>query len=314
MKKNLLIGAMLLGAASFSMLTGFDSALTAEDVTAKMQEASANVNEVNGKADINFDASLSVPAADITMGLTAGGTENVSAVMDPLACAVDGEFTVSIMGQEMKAAVTAYGVMEDGKFAVYSNAEMEGEESAGWTKTSTDAAPITEMLNQLKGAPVALPFNFDLASAPIELNGKECYELSAVVPWNDVYLVAQSYLEQVAGADTASQLEAYGSLLSGLNITMTIYVNTESFLPEYVHVDLNDSDWSAIGALVSSMFGTDENGNPFEVELKVNATDIDVTYDYSTAVEIVLPEEAKSAQEVAPDTLLELVENADDAA
>ena len=119
MKKNLLIGAVLLGAASFSMLTGFDSALTAQDVVAKCQEASLSTNEANAQAVINLDADFAVPAAEIVLGIKSAGTEKVAFTLDPLAMAAEAQITASAMGQDFGVDVSVYGITEDDQFAVY---------------------------------------------------------------------------------------------------------------------------------------------------------------------------------------------------
>ena len=313
MKKNLLIGAVLLGAASFSMLTGFDSALTAQDVVAKCQEASLSTNEANAQAVINLDADFAVPAAEIVLGIKSAGTEKVAFTLDPLAMAAEAQITASAMGQDFGVDVSVYGITEDdGQFAVYTKEDM-GDGNAEWTKTTSDASQLTEMIEKLKANPVALPFDFTLAPEPIDLNGNEGYELSTTISWNDLYLLIKPYLEEAAGADASAQLDIYSTLLSGLKFNVVAYVNAETFKVEFCHIDLGQTDWTTIAALLSSLFGTDENGDAYQVTLTVNASDIDIVYYYATPVEIVLPEEAASAQvmDVDAGSLLEMVENAE---
>ncbi len=318
MKKNLLIGALLLGAASFSMLTGFDNTLTAQDILAKSQEAGKALNEVSADADINLDVDIAVPANDMSLGIQADGKEEIAAKMDPFGMQADMNMTVSLMGQNMVVDVSIYGIMEDDNtFSVYTKTAMEGEEAPQWTKTSTDGAQITQALEQAKNMTFdlsSLPFAFEVAPEATDVNGTECYVLSATATWNDLYLLAQPYLEQLPQEVPMDELDSYSQLLSGLKFNMQTCVDTETFRPMAVHLDVNGSDWTTIAALVSSLFGTDENGNAYEVSMDVKAADIDIVYDYTTPVEIVLPEEAASAQEADPSTLLDMVENADDAA
>ena len=318
MKKNFLIGAIILGAASFSMLTGFDSALTAEDVLAKSQEAGFNMEQVSADAGINFDVNIAVPAADMTLGIKADGKETMGMTMNPLGLAADMDMAVSAMGQNLNMKANIYGVMEEGdQFAMYTKVTMEGEEAPQWTKTTTDASQITAAMDQMKEMKFdfsSLPFTFKLDPEPMNVNGKECYVLSTSATFNEIYLLAEPFLGQLPEGVTKEELDSYSQLLSGLVFNLQMCVDTETFRPMSAHFDLEGSDLTTIAAMVSSLFGADENGNAYEVNLSVNAAAIDITYDYETPVEIVLPADAASAQAVDPSSLLDMVESADDAA
>ena len=316
MKKGLLLGALLLGAASFSMLTGFDSAATAEDVLQKYVDSSKNVEKASADADFVLDASIAVPAADMTMGLSASGTEAIAMTMDPLAMKADASFDVSMMGQNLNVKVSIYGVTEeDGSFALYVLTDT-GEGDAQWQKTATDAAQIQELIEKASTMQLdvsSLPLSFELAPAAVDVNGTECYELYASMGVADLLLVAQPYMDQIIPEGqgiTAEDIQTIGSLLSGIQFNISLDVDAETYKPMKVHLDLDGSDWTTIAALLASSFGTDDAGNPYEVNLDVNAVALDIVYDYESPVEISVPEEALGAAEADPDSLLEMVEDA----
>ena len=315
MKKGLLVGALLLGAASFSLLTGFDSAATAEDVMQNYLDASKEVQTVSADADLVLDANITVPAADMSMGLSASGTESMAMTMDPLALQADASFIISMMGQEMNVKVSMYGVEEDGQFALYMLADT-GEGDAEWQKTATDSEEIRQVLDQamnMKLDASSLPFSFELAPAAVDVNGKECYELYTSVGMSDLLLIAQPYIDQVAPEGesiSAEDIQMIGSLLGGIQFNVSMDVDCETYKPMKVHLDLDGSDWTTIAALIGSSFGTDDEGNPYEVNLAVNAVSLDIVYDYETPVEISVPEEALNAAEADPNSLLDMVEDA----
>ena len=316
MKKGLRLGALLLGAASFSLLTGFDSAATAEDVLQNYLDASKNVQTVSADADLVLDASIAVPAADMSMGLSASGTEAIAATMDPLGMKADASFDVSMMGQNMNVKVAMYGVTEeDGQFALYMLADT-GEGDAEWQKTAIDSAEIQQLLEQAMTMQLdasSLPVSFELAPAAVDVSGKECYELYTSMGMNDLLLTVQPYLDQVMPEGqgiSAEDLQTVGALLGGIQFNLSVDVDCEEYRPMKVHLDLDGSDWTTIAALLASSFGTDDEGNPYEVNLAVDTVSLDIVYDYETPVEITVPAEALSAAESDPDSLLEMVEDA----
>ena len=319
MKKSLLLGAVLLGAASFSFLTGFDSAATVDDVLQNYTEATKNITDVSASADFNVDVNVEIPSAQVNMGIKASGTEDVAVKMDPLSFKADASVTASMLGTDVDVAVSVYGIDDgNGNFSIYSQA-TEGGETTEWTKVDEDISSFMEIIENAKNNPIdfsSLPVEFVLSPEAYDIDGAECYEVSADISVNDMFLLIEPYMNQLEGQGiSASDMQTAQSLLSGLVVSTKLYIDTTSYLPVMIHLDFDQSEWSTIGALIGSMFGTDENGNAYEVSLNINSLEMDMFYDYETPVEIVLPADAASAKNVDSDSLLEMVENAaDDAA
>ena len=115
-KRNFLISATLLGAASF-MLTGFDSAATVEDVMAKYMEASQSLTEFSADATLNAQIGIDMSSdASGTSTLSVGGTGDFTMdyKLDPLTFGMSGNLDIGAMGVEQNMNMQIYIVPADG--------------------------------------------------------------------------------------------------------------------------------------------------------------------------------------------------------
>ncbi len=328
MKKGVILSAMLVGAASFAMLTGFDSAATAEDVLAKYTEASKNATDANAKVNLDADVTLNVPSMGGAFQITGGGTMDVAATMDPLAFSEAGTFNYSAVGQEGNIGVEMYGVTEDdGSVTMYIGADMDGEKQ--WQKQSIPAEDAQKLVEAAKNGNLDfgdLGINFDLASAPVDVNGTECYQLTTQLGWDDLKNVLNKSVEMAANLgseevteeqlqEVMSQLDQIEPIGSLFKVNVELDVATDTYLPMGAKIDLVDSDWASLAALVGPMMGIEnEDGTAADVELNVAALGMDFTYDYNTPVSVTVPDEAvNNAVEADPSELADVAGAAENA-
>lgn len=189
-----------------------------------------------------------------------------------------------------------------------------------WAKVTTQSGNLQELMEKARNMTVDyenLPFSYTLAEAPVTVNGRECYQLNAVMTLDELMLIVQPYLNDIG--DTAGvsgdELFAYSSLLSGLQFTYEVYIDTTTFQMIRFRMTTDGTDWSSIGANLSSLLSTGEDENQATVNLDVRQFEVTGDYNPDASVSIVVPEEALNAQELQEndlsDSLLDLVENAE---
>ncbi len=301
MKKKVLFCLAALGTAS--MLFGFDSAETAESVLEKMQ-AAANESSVAGvemNMDMNVDVSLDIDDGTTSSSIDIGASGNFDADVnkDPAAMSMEGKMDMSLLGQNQSVTMKMYSVSsEDGKVDtyLYSENSVTGEEGT-WQHQSADVSglDINELLEKTSGADFSeYGLDFELASEPVTVDGSECYLLSAVMDSSSFEKLLDKAME-ISGQDTISDenSEMIMSMLEGIKVKFEYYVDTASYLPVKFHMDLNDSDLSALSQYVAMAMGEMAEGS--SVEFILNDLSADAAMTYGDAKEIVVPEEALAA-------------------
>lgn len=299
MKKKL-FGAALAAFFSAAMVMGsFAGELTAEEIMEKSKAASESLNEVSATVDGKADVTLAFPDQNMTLGVTGSMGMYVAATLDPLAALVEASMTGDMMGQSGSMDMEIYMVPEDdGSLYVY--AGMDQGEGLEWMLTSIDAKTVSQYTDMLKGGKAMsdLPISFTLADGTVDVNGTECYSLVASLGWEDIMNLYKAALEVAGDAVPAESipdeetLASVGALLGGLVVNFEMDVDTEKYLVQKLHIDLNGSDWVTLGATIAAMMGmTDDSGNLLSVSLDVNALYLDYYYDYGTPVSIEVPQD-----------------------
>ena len=153
-----------------------------------------------------------------------------------------------------------------------------------------------------------------LAPEAADVDGTECYLLSTQVDSSSIGSLLEKSAE-ITGEDlTANQDVAMAlSMLDGLNLNIEYYIDTATYLPVKIHMDLNGSDFSTIEALLSSAVGmaASEEAPESSVGLTVNDASLDIMMSYDTVSEITVPEDAVASAQpfdgaaVAEDVLAE---------
>lgn len=300
MKKKLLLGLITLGAAS--MLCGFDSAQTAEGVLDKMNEVSSSVEGMTMDMDMNLDAAINISDSQTTSTLAIGmtGGFDVAAAMDPFGMSMDGSFKVSALTQAQEMTMKMYGVVgEDGSFDTYTYAQESADQPGQWVYQSEDDFDMNQIMELSKTTISASDYaewglNFTLAPEAADVNGTECYALSAVID-KDALNTMITKVSELAGQDLPSsdELSLAMSYIDGLQMNITYYVDTATYYPVSAHIDFNGSDLSTINSLLATSMG--DLGEGTSAELVLNDFSMDMALDYSAVPEITVPQEALDA-------------------
>lgn len=300
MKKKLVLGLAVLGTAS--MLCGFDNAQTANDVLQKMQDASKDAAGVTMDMSMNMDAAINVSDGTTTSSIQAKATSDlaIAANMDPLAMKMEGNVALSTFGQNQTIDMKMYGVTnEDGAFDMYVYEKDSTAEEGGWTHTTDSSIDYSQLINLSNTFNVSdyadWGLNFELAPEAAEVDGKECYLLTAVID-KDALNTMINKTSELSGQDLSTDEDVATALayLDGISLKLQYYVDTTSYLPVSMHMDLNGSDLTTLNSLIASALASEDGTT---AELVLNDASIDVSCVYGDAVDITVPEEALQAED-----------------
>lgn len=301
MKKRMLFCLAVLGAAS--MLFGFDSAETPESLMEKMQQASAEAGAAEVDMDMNMDVSVDISDGTTTssIGIGASGSFDVTANVDPVAVSMDGTLNMSLFGQSQSMIMKLYGVTsDDGTYNTYVYTEDSASGEPGTWEHGTSSMPALDMAElQEQAANIDYSewgINFELAPEASMVDGAECYLLSTVIDSSSLETMLNK-IEEMTGEDVESDEDVAlaMSMLNGIELNIEYYVDSATYLPVKLHMDLNGSDLSALSQYLAMSMGEMAEGS--SVELVLNDISVDAAVAYSDSVEITVPDEALSAAE-----------------
>lgn len=301
MKKKFVLGLAVLGTAS--MLCGFDNTQTANDVLQKVQDASKDAAGVTMNMTMNLDGAINVSDGSTTSSIQAKATSDldIAANTDPLAMKMEGNVAVSTFGQNQTIDMKMYGVTnEDGAFDTYVYQKDSTTDEGEWTHTTDSSIDYSQLINLSNSFNVSdyadWGLSFELAPEAAEVDGTECYLLTAVVD-KDALNTMINKVSSLSGEDLSADEDVATALayLDGISLKLQYYVDTTTYLPVKMHMDLNDSDLTTLNALIASALASEDGTT---AELVLNDASIDVTTTYGDAVEITVPDEALQAQDV----------------
>lgn len=316
MKKRILFCLATLGAAS--MLFGFDSAETADSLMEKMQTASQEAEGCTMDMDFNMDIGLNIGdgTSTSTLNIVANGGFDIAANVDPLAMSMDGSMKLSAMGTNEDITMKMYGVTsEDGQFDTYVYTEDSTTGESGWEHEVTEIpGGIDELMKMSADMDLSeYGLDFELAPEAVDVDGTECYLLTAVMDSTSFETLINKSAE-LTGEDLSSDEDVAMvlSMLDGIKIKFEYYVDTATYLPVKFHMDLNDSDMAAINQYAAMAMG--DMGEGTTVEIDLNDVSFDAAVAYGAANDITVPEEALAAAEAGDDVddLDDLEDIADD--
>ena len=299
MKKKLLVGFLSLG--MISLLCGFDSAQTADTVLDSMQKASSEADNMSMDMAMNMDISIDVGDGTTTSTLAVGmdGGFQIDYLLNPLSMMMDGNFSISAMGQNQDMARTMYVMAnEDGTVDSYVYTEDAATGEAGWEHSSSDMGISMEELMEMQGSITAADYaewglTFELAPEAADVDGTECYLLSTTIDAATLDTMLNKVAELSGASVSEEDLSAIDEALAyldGLAINLEYYVDAATFLPVQMHMDFNSSDLGVLNDLIASSLGEAAEGTT----VTVNLTDfsIDAAMSYDTVADISVPQEA----------------------
>lgn len=298
MKKKILFCLAILGAAS--MLSGFDSAETADSILEKMQTASSSAEGATMDMDFNMNVGINIgdDTTTSTLNIAASGGFDIAMNMDPVAMSMDGSMSLSAMGTNEDVTMKLYGVTtDDGQFDTYVYTEDSASGESGWEHESAVIGNMAELMAESSQVDMSeYGLNFELAPEAADADGTECYLLTAVMDSASFQTMLEKSAE-LTGEDLSSDddVAMVLSMLDGVKINLEYYVDAATYLPVKFHMDLNDSDLSAINQYAAMAMGEMEEGTSVTIDL--NDVSFDATMAYGAANDITVPEEALAAAE-----------------
>lgn len=302
MKKNLVLGLATLSAAS--MLCGFDSAETADSILNKMQEASTAATGVDMNMDMDVDVSVNIGDGETTstLAIAMNGDLDIKAAMNPLAMAMEGNISLSALGQGEDITIKMYGITnEENEFETYVYTEDSVSGESGWVYDSEDLDFDFDELMQMSASVDAAELAewglvFELAPEAVDVNGTECYLLTATIDSTTISTVLNKASE-LAEEDLSEDddVATVLALLEGLKMNISYSVDAATYLPIAVHVDFNGTDLTTANELVQSMLNADSSTAGTSVEILLNNVSVDITTAYGEIDEITVPQEAIDA-------------------
>lgn len=302
MKKKVLLSALLMGASAM-MLTGFDSAATAEDVMAKYAEATKAISDFSADVDMNLAVGIGMDIEGVGMNMDVAllGDLAVDFIKEPLSAKLDGALSLSIPGEEEEnVEVQVYAVPgDDGALDCYAHVNDGGE--SDWEYTFVPSEQMSEITNMMNNAEVdmtQLPGTLSLGAEAVDLNGVSCYELTNTITYADLETMISEAL--VASGQFGNEEEVQSTLaivsmaVSDLQLNSVLYIDAATYLPIKARIDFNGSDLTALCQILSYSFAqTDDEGNTIFPDLTLDISNLymEMTYDYTAPEEIVVPEE-----------------------
>ena len=304
MKKKLVLGLAVLGTAS--MLCGFDNTQTANDVLQKTQDATKNVAGATMTMKMNLDGALNVSDGSTTSTHQAKLTGNfdLAANKDPYGMKMEGNVEMSFFGQNQTVDLEMYGLTnEDGAFDSYIYTKDSATGEGQWQHTTDSSIDYSQLINLSNSFNVSdyadWGLTFELAPEAAEVDGKECYLLTAVID-KDALNTLINKSSELTGEDLSSDTDVATALayLDGISLKLQYYIDTTTYLPVSMHMDLNDSDLTNLNALLAGALASSSDDTS-TAELVLNDLSFDISCTYGDAVDITVPDEAiQAAQDV----------------
>ena len=307
-------------ASSFLLLSGFDSALTVQDVYEKTSAALAEAGGLNCEAKGIADISIDVSAGGETQSLPINGSMDYSIQLlaDPLVIAVSGEMSgdISAMGMAGSMAFEMYLAGQDDGTGITYVRLLDGDDTA-WHAAAVPAEDMARISDSIKASlsgdlsMAAETIGTDLSAikdklnesatlAPeaVNVNGVDCYETTQTIDGDTLYSIVTEVIKAMpqAGIDEET-LSVYQMLFSGIRMDTVSDSSVDTFVPVYAGIDLSGSDFTMIGQMFGAFMGTgggDASQAP-EISVSVNALNLSMNYlDVPESIEI--PAEALAAE------------------
>ena len=254
---------------------GSKSDLTAREVSDKMIEAMSKVesiqNDVTFKMDIKMSMGAEGESFDMDMAMDMD-MQTISST-NPVASYSKAVMVMDYMGESETQTTETYLVEEDGEYVTYTLVEDY------WSRSVVDDEEKDKLVNGVNYGYLKEMKDEDLSLAKKteEINGKKVYVLS--------FNVSGDYLSE-QGMDM-DELMGMGVDMDDVSFPMTLYIDTESFLPVRATIDMD-----AMTDMIDQMMAQSMGDLGVEVNMEVKCEDFVSNISYDVEVPAV-PAEAK---------------------
>ena len=256
--------------------SGSKGTLTAREVADKMIEATSKVKSVKNDitCKITIDMAIEAEGTSFDMSMKMDMAMESITSSDPVAAYTKTDMVMEYMGQSETQATEIYLVEEDGEFVTYTL--FDGD----WDRSVVDAAYKDQMakgidysyLKDVKDDVLTLEKKTE------KVDGKETYVLS--------FSVSGDYLTSL-GMDM-EELVGMGVDMTDISFPMTMYIDTETFLPARVTVNLN-----GMSEMLDKMMKESMGDIGAELKMDIKCEDFVSTMTYNVEVPA-LPAEAEN--------------------
>ena len=206
--------------------------MTADRLVEEIRKAS-QANPITGKTlDVEFRGSYDteLEGASLSMGVSLSMSLQEFIGQEPYESYAKGSFSVDVLDQNYEYSKVAYCLEESGCIVSYEYHGLSDE----WSKDESGMDPVYYYQNYHSEAAYLNPKfqNLTLKEETINLNGVEVYALLTECDAVDLAKLLEyfGYLEELE-LDTSLQN------LKGIQIPVTYYINTETYLPEKIEAD-----------------------------------------------------------------------------
>ncbi len=314
MKKKVLFILPALGAVS--MLCGFDSAETAGSILEKVSENSASLESTASNFTLDCDISINIGDGETTttIAVLADADFDIQAIMDPFAASVDGAVTLSTFGVDEEIKAKTYIISNEETVDTYAYTEDSASDEEGegtWTYSSVpadeyDLQSLLDLSSSIDYSQMEeLGLTYELADEAADYDGTECYLLSAVIDSSNLRTVIDK-TEELVGAEASEELgldeetvSLIEELLGGLKINIEYYIDTATYLPVALIIDLNDTDLTTINTYVTAFaagyFDSEDSDTTTTVDLVINNLSMTWAFTDEDVEAITVPAEALEA-------------------
>lgn len=254
---------------------GSKADLTAREVADKMVEAMSKVesvqNDVTFKMDINMSMEAEGTSFDMAMKMDMD-MQTISST-NPIAAYAKTVMVMDYMGESETQTTETYLVEEDGEYVTYSlfddywSRSVADEDEKNQLVNGADYSYLKEIKDE----------DLDLAKKTEEVDGKNTYVLSVSV--SGEYLANQ-------GMDMEDMM-GMGVDMTDISFPMTMYIDTESFLPVRVTIDM-----SSMSDMIDQLMAESMGELGADLKMEVKCEDFVSTMTYNVEVPAV-PAEAK---------------------
>lgn len=207
------------------ILAGCSGKMTPRKIVDQMEKKIAGVSSFSNRVELDIKMEEVVHYTKVTMDMTMENT------MDPKAGHAKGNAEVVMGGVQLDSEMEIYQIMEEGKQVTYSgldgqwNRETAESSSSGIALDTNLFTEIGDSMDQ-----------FQLAEQPVEVGGKNCYEMYGNVTG-----------QQLVGVLGSQMIHGFGlvelpddSVIAELEIPIIFDVYQEELLPARMQVDMTE--------------------------------------------------------------------------
>lgn len=247
-------------------LSGCIGKTTPKSIVVKM---GVNLSKVHSFAN---EISIDVKLEDVIHVTEVGMDMVMESTMDPKAGHAKGTASIKLFDTKLESPIEIYQVMEDGQSVTYSGMDQIWQRSVSEEEGVSGISLNGGMLQDLE----TLVDQFTLAGEPVEVNGKECYEIYGKIKGADLLSLVGEDFMNAYGLVEIPEKEALYEL--GMPVTIDIY--KEEMLPARIHIDMTDEMNEFYDQIKETM-----NVNDFAIDIRFS--------NYNEVDEITVPDEVK---------------------